>query len=129
MQDINRCALVVEDELLVAMVASDALTELGFRAIEAPSAAKALELAEENKSDIVLALVDLGLPDSPGEELVSKLRARYPLLPIIVASGRGTSDIDAGLRALQNMIILPKPYDFEELRRAIENLERSAPPK
>ena len=63
MQDINRCALVVEDELLVAMVASDALAELGFRAIEAPSAAKALELAEENKSDIVLALVDLGLPD------------------------------------------------------------------
>ena len=129
MQDINRCALVVEDELLVAMVASDALAELGFRAIEAPSAAKALELAEENKSDIVLALVDLGLPDSPGEELVSKLRALYPLLPIIVASGRGTGDIDAGLRALQNMIILPKPYDFEELRRAVENLERLALPK
>lgn len=129
MQEINRCALVVEDELLVSMVASDALAELGFRAIEAPSAAKALELAEENKAEIVLALVDLGLPDSPGEDLVSELRARYPLLPIIVASGRGASDMDAGLRALQNMIILPKPYDFEELRRAVENLERRPPAK
>ena len=129
MQDISRCALVVEDELLVAMVASDALTELGFRALEAPSAAKALQLAEENKSEIALALVDLGLPDTPGEELVSELRARYPLLPIIVASGRGTGDIDAGIRALANMIILPKPYDFEELRRAVENLERQSAPK
>ena len=126
MQDSNRCALVVEDELLVAMVASDALAELGFRAIEASSAAKALQLAEENKSEIVLALVDLGLPDLPGEQLVSELRARYPRLPIIVASGRGTGDIDAGLRALQNMTILPKPYDFEELRRAVEILDRPA---
>ena len=129
MQDINRCALVVEDELLVAMVASDALTELGFRAIEAPSAAKALELAEENKSDIVLALVDLGLPDSPGEELVSKFARsiRCCRLSSRQVGARAISTL--GLRALQNMIILPKPYDFEELRRAVENLERHAPPK
>ena len=127
MHDVNRCALVVEDELLVAMVASDALAELGFRSLEASSAAKALELAEQNKSEIVLALVDLGLPDLPGEQLVSELRARYPRLPIIVASGRGVGDIDAGLRALQNMTILPKPYDFEELRRAVAHLDPSPP--
>ena len=78
-----------------------------FEAIEAPSAAKALQLAEDNKSEIVLALVDLGLPDIPGEELVSQLRTRYPQLPIIVASGRGTGDMDAGLQSLTNSASCP----------------------
>jgi DNA-binding response OmpR family regulator len=123
MQEDGRCALVVEDETLVAMVAVDALTELGFQAIEASSAAKALQLAEDNKSRIVLALVDLGLPDLPGEELVSQLRTLYPLLPIIVASGRGAGDMDAGLQSLTNAAVLPKPYDFEGLRRTVEKLD------
>jgi DNA-binding response OmpR family regulator len=123
MQEDGRCALVVEDEMLVAMVAVDALTELGFQAIEASSAAKALQLAEDNKSRIVLALVDLGLPDLPGEELVSQLRTKYPLLPIIVASGRGAGDMDAGLQSLTNAAVLPKPYDFEGLRRTVEKLD------
>jgi DNA-binding response OmpR family regulator len=122
MQEGGRCALVVEDEMLVAMVAVDALTELGFHAIEASSAAKALQLAEDHKSTIVLALVDLGLPDLPGEELVSQLRIKYPLLPIILASGRGTGDMGAGLQSLTNAAVLPKPYDFEGLRRSIEQL-------
>jgi len=126
MQEAGRCALVVEDEMLVAMVAVDALTELGFEAIEASSAAKALQLAEDNKSRIVLALVDLGLPDLPGEELVSQLRIKYPKLPIIVASGRGTGDMGAGLQALTNSAVLPKPYDFEGLRRSIEKLDVTA---
>ena len=122
MQEAGRCALVVEDEMLVAMVAVDALTELGFEAIEASSAAKALQLAEDNKSRIVLALVDLGLPDLPGEELVSQLRIKYPKLPIIVASGRGAGDMGAGLQSLTNSAVLPKPYDFEGLRRTVEQL-------
>lgn len=121
----NRCALLVEDEPLVALVAMDALAELGFQVLEAGSAAQALELAEDHKDRIDVALVDLGLPDLPGETLVTKLRSLYPQLPIIVASGRGASSFDDALQSLQ-LIILPKPYDFEELRQAIDGLERHA---
>jgi DNA-binding response OmpR family regulator len=122
----NRCALLVEDELLVAMVAVDALAELGFHVLEAASAAQALQLAEDNKGLINVALVDLGLPDLPGEKLVSELRSLYPQLPIIVASGRGADSVDADLQSLSNLIMLPKPYDFEDLRLAIVRLERHA---
>ena len=122
----NRCVLLVEDEVLVAMVAVDALDELGFRVLEAGSAGQALQLAEDNKGLLDLALVDLGLPDRPGEELVSELRSLYPLLPIIVASGKGSGSVDPKVLALQNLIILPKPYDFEDLRAAIERAGRHA---
>lgn len=122
----NRCALLVEDEVLVAMVAVDALDELGFRVLEAGSAGQALQLAEDNKGLIDVALVDLGLPDRPGEKLVGELRSLYPQLPIIVASGKGASAVDPALQALCNLIIMPKPYDFEDLRAAVERLGSDA---
>jgi DNA-binding response OmpR family regulator len=124
--DKDRCALLVEDEPLVALVAVDALDELGFRVLEAGSAAQALKLAEDNKNRLSVALVDLGLPDLPGEKLVTELRNLYPQLPIIVASGRGAGSFDVELRSMQDLIVLPKPYDFEELRKAIEGLRGHA---
>jgi DNA-binding response OmpR family regulator len=108
----TRYALLVEDELLVAMVAMDALDELGFRVLEAASAARALELAQANQGAIAFAMVDLGLPDRPGEELVSELRGLYPTLPIIIASGKGAAAVDGGVRSLANISFVSKPYDF-----------------
>ncbi len=122
MTEKNRCALLVEDESLVAMVAIDALDELGFRVLEAASAAQALQLAKDNKDTIDVALVDLGLPDRPGEALVDDLRSLYPQLPIIVASGRGSGSIGQPLKSLQGLVLLPKPYDFEDLKRALGRL-------
>lgn len=122
----TRYALLVEDELLVAMVAMDALDELGFRVLEASSAARALELAQANQGAIAFAMVDLGLPDRPGEELVCELRNLYPTLPIIIASGKGAGAVDGGVRSLANVAFVTKPYDFENLRVTIERVSSTA---
>ena len=122
----TRYALLVEDELLVAMVAMDALDELGFRVLEASSAAGALELAQAHQGAIAFAMVDLGLPDRPGEELVCELRGLYPTLPIIIASGKGAGAIDGDVRSLANVAFVTKPYDFENLRVTIERVSNGA---
>lgn len=122
----TRYALLVEDELLVAMVAMDALDELGFRVLEASSAARALELAQAHQGTIAFAMVDLGLPDRPGEDLVCELRGRYPTLPIIIASGKGAGAVDGDVRSLANVAFVTKPYDFENLRVTIERVSSGA---
>ena len=122
----TRYALLVEDELLVAMVAMDALDELGFHVLEASSAAQALELAQAHQGAIAFAMVDLGLPDRPGEELVCELRGLYPTLPIIIASGKGAGAIDGDVRSLANVAFVTKPYDFENLRVTIERVSNGA---
>jgi DNA-binding response OmpR family regulator len=127
MQD-RRHALLVEDELLVAMAAAEALEELGFQVLEAASAARALELAAAYKGSIAVAMIDLGLPDRPGEELIRELRNLYPAFPIIIATGKGAGAIDANIRSLQNLAIMTKPYDFEDLRAAIDRFAGGAPP-
>src|SRR5215510_9435867 len=108
------------------MVATDALDELGFRVLEASSAARALELAQAHQGAIAFAMVDLGLPDRPGEELVCELRDLYPALPIIIASGKGVGAIGDGIRSLGNMSFLTKPYDFEHLRVVVERVSGGA---
>jgi CheY-like chemotaxis protein len=122
----KRYALLVEDELLVAMVAADALDELGFHVLEASSAARALALAQAHQGAIEFAMVDLGLPDRPGEELVCELRGLYPNLPIIIASGKGAGAVDGSVRSLANIAFLTKPYDFEVLRATIERMSGGA---
>jgi DNA-binding response OmpR family regulator len=122
----TRYALLVEDELLVAMVATDALDELGFHVLEATSAARALELAQAHQDAIAFAMVDLGLPDRPGEDLVCELRGLYPSLPIIIASGKGAGAVDGGIRSLANVAFVTKPYDFENLRVTIERVSSAA---
>ena len=122
----GRCALLVEDEALVAMVAADALDEMGYQVIEAASATLALQLAEINKGRIDVALIDLGLPDLPGEQLVGELRTLYPSMPIIVASGKGPGAIDTSVQLLHDIIILPKPYNFDDLQSALARLERNS---
>ena len=122
----TRYALLVEDELLVAMVATDALDELGFHVLEAASAARALELAQAHQGAIAFAMVDLGLPDRPGEDLVCELRGLYPSLPIIIASGKGAGAVDGGIRSLANVAFVTKPYDFENLRVTIERVSSAA---
>jgi len=121
-------ALLVEDELLVAMAATEALEELGFGVLEAASAASAMELAAAHKGTIAFAMIDLGLPDRPGEELVRELRVLYPALPIIIASGKGASSIDPNVKSLRNLAVVTKPYDFEDLRAAIERITGKASP-
>ncbi|AMN45321.1 response regulator [Rhodoplanes sp. Z2-YC6860] len=127
MSENSRCVLLVEDEALVAMVAADALNELGFEVIEAASAKVALQLAENNKDRIGVALVDLGLPDLPGEQLVGELRALYPHLPIIVASGKGPGAIDPKWQSSNAVVILPKPYNFEDLQSIIARVVGDRP--
>jgi DNA-binding response OmpR family regulator len=114
--------LLVEDEPLIAALTVDSLNELGFDAIEASTAKAALDIAQKQIADIELAIVDLGLPDRAGDELVSDLRALRPDLPIIVATGYDARVAQAKLQGKEGLVFLGKPYDFNALATAIKSL-------
>lgn len=116
--------LLVEDESLIAALTIDSLDELGFEAIEAPSAKAALDIARKRISEFELAIVDLGLPDRAGDEVVNDLRALRPDLPIIVASGYDARVALEKLHDQRGLVFLGKPYDFNALASAIKSLGR-----
>lgn len=93
--------LVVEDEPLVCRRLERLLGQLGYPAdalLFAASLAEARRRAADES--VALALVDLGLPDGSGIDLIAELRAADPALAILVISAWSTEDaILAALRA------------------------------
>jgi CheY-like chemotaxis protein len=119
-----RKVLLVEDEALVAMVATDRLNELGFEVVEAPTAQAAVDHVNAERGQFAFALVDFGLPDRPGEELIKDLKALRPDLPIIIASGYTEDVLRSRIRPQDRCFaFLNKPYDLASLQRAIDTLQ------
>jgi CheY-like chemotaxis protein len=118
----RKTALLVEDEPMVAAVAADALDDFGYAVVDVTSAQAALEAVRSGKSKLDFAIVDLGLPDRPGQELIVELRQVRPDLPIIIATGYGAATLSPALKAQTQMVVLSKPYDSASLQAAIDKL-------
>jgi CheY-like chemotaxis protein len=108
-------ALVVEDEPMVRMLAIDMLDVLGWSALEACDAGEALRLIEADGAVFDAVMVDLGLPDRPGEELVADIRELKPRLPIIIVTGGVEPEGAAG----DGVAFLGKPYNLPELEAVL----------
>ena len=77
--------LIIEDESTVRKFVRATLAEAGYRVIESETAAEGLRIAAEQRP--ALLLLDLGLPDMDGVEVIRQLR-QYTQMPIIVLSAR-----------------------------------------
>ena len=104
--------LVIDDEPPIRKLLRMGLTAQGYQTIEAPNAKTALELLSQAPDLIIL---DLGLPDTRGHELLRTIRARNERVPIVVLSSR---DDEAGkVEALDFGAddYVTKPFGMDEL--------------
>jgi CheY-like chemotaxis protein len=111
--------LVVEDEPLLQMLLVDMLEEGGFSADTAGSAAEAMGKLRLGSSGVDAVILDIGLPDRPGDELLADLRLLYPALPVVIASGSDSAELRAHFKADRNVSIIGKPYSTAELMHAL----------
>lgn len=83
-----RTALIVEDDPIFQKVVAEALTQLGGNWLVRSyrTGREALDSLGDEDDQPRIGLVDLGLPDMPGENLILELRARLPSMPILVIS-------------------------------------------
>jgi signal transduction histidine kinase/DNA-binding response OmpR family regulator len=120
--DRSACLLVVEDEALVRMLVVDVLAEHGCTAVEAASFQEALKKFHDIGSELAGAIVDLGLPDKPGDELVREIRASRPDLPILLATGYEADTVRERLPQDGRLHVLPKPFDPNGIFDALEKI-------
>jgi PAS domain S-box-containing protein len=114
--------LLVEDEPLIQMLAVDYLEARGFTVHVAGSAAEAMNTLGLVPGGVDAVVVDLGLPDKRGDELVTELRALYPSLPVVFATGEGPSELKAQFNGHSRTAFVTKPYNAEALLGALSSI-------
>ncbi len=118
--------LLVEDEPLIRMLTVDMLDAIGIAAVEVGTGAEALAIDDATLAGLAGLLIDLGLPDQSGEEVARRLRQRRPDLPVILTTGADASAALARLGGDGDVIALEKPYQFNDLSKAVEILAPTA---
>jgi two-component system, OmpR family, KDP operon response regulator KdpE len=78
--------LVIDDEAAIRKLLRMGLSSQGYEIVEAANGKEALRILSENPALIIL---DLGLPDIQGHELLRMIRGRSESVPIVVLSSRG----------------------------------------
>jgi two-component system copper resistance phosphate regulon response regulator CusR len=114
--------LVVEDDPEIQGFLKQALAEAGFQVDVAKDAATGRLLATEKRHDALI--VDLGLPDGDGLDLILKLRQMGVSAPVMILSARRT--VDDRVRGLEQGgdDYLVKPFAIAELLARLRNLLR-----
>ena len=105
--------LIVEDETRIASFVEKGLRASGFSTSVASDGNSALALASTTEFDLLI--LDLGLPDRDGLEVLLDLRRTRPRLPVIILTARDSvRDTVAGLEGGADDYVT-KPFRFEEL--------------
>jgi two-component system, OmpR family, KDP operon response regulator KdpE len=104
--------LVVDDEPPIRKLLRMGLSSQGYDILEAPNGKTSLELLAQNPD---LVILDLGLPDMQGLELLRMMRARNEAVPIVVLSSRGDEVGKVQALDLGADDYITKPFGMDEL--------------
>ena len=123
MADIRPRVLVVDDDRSVRTALRVNLTRAGYDVTLAPHAEEALERARASRFEVVIT--DVKMPGMSGHELLERLKAEQPELPVVVMTGHG--GVEGAVQAMQagaaNYVI--KPVSRDELAVVLERARRA----
>jgi two-component system, OmpR family, KDP operon response regulator KdpE len=119
--------LVIDDELPILRVLKSTLVTSGFSVTTAPSAAAALQYVAQSGADVIV--LDLGLPDMDGKDVIQALR-EWTEAPILVLSARHDAEERIAALDLGADDYITKPFHMGELqarlRTALRHAERQS---
>jgi len=109
----NRKVLIVEDEMMIAMMIEDMLDEFGCKPIgPATNVPRALELIDKEQPDV--AVLDLNLDGKDTYAIADALRQKH--VPFIFATGYGSTNLR---EEYADRPVLPKPFQARDLETAL----------
>ena len=109
--------LVVDDEKEIRTLLSRFFTKKKYQVRTAETAEEAIRILERESMDAVL--LDIHLPGMSGLDALSRIRARWPGLPVVMISGQGDEEVAKETLRAGAFDYVVKPLDFDYLERTI----------
>ena len=122
----SETVLVVEDEPAVRNLAVRLLARYGYTVLEATDGEAALTAVEEYHDEIHLLISDMIMPEMGGQELADRLRMRFPMLRVLLMSGKAAKGRNLA-SADNSMNFIRKPFSAFELVRRVRAVLDDAP--
>jgi CheY-like chemotaxis protein len=110
--------LIVDDEEMMCLVVKDFLREAGYEIAVASNGKEACSLYPQVNPDLIL--LDLGLPDMNGREVLKDVKAKMPHIKIVIISAYADQKTKDELLSLGADFFLAKPFMPEELQETVK---------
>ncbi len=116
--NVQRNVLIVDDNKLICWSLQKVITrDLGFNVVSVSTGEEALKLLEESKFHLII--LDYALPGISGLEVLSKLRERGNLIPVIMISASGSLDLDKIALKSGAVHFMEKPFNLNLIKSKI----------
>ena len=114
--------LIVDDEIHVANILAESVRLQGHEAFVAVSGKEGLALLDQRHPDAVF--LDVVLPEMSGLEVLRRIRATHPTIPVIVITGHASvAQIEEAMRLGATDCVV-KPFVLNQLNEALAKLSR-----
>jgi len=114
--------LIVDDEEIMRIIASEILVSSGYRVIHAENGKKGVELFKEHSHEIKAVLLDMVMPEMSGKEAYISMYKIDPEVKVILSSGFKQDERVSDLLGLGVKAFIQKPYTFNELAEGIHQV-------
>lgn len=109
--------LVVDDQESMRDMLADLLDMMGYESCTVESGSEALE--KLIASDVDLVITDLNMPEMDGLELMKRIKARNPGMPVIVITGYGTFNTERQVLSDGADGYIPKPCTINRVQETV----------
>lgn len=114
--------LLIEDEVFIIDMVNTALTNKGYTVLLARDGEEGLEMFSRHQKEVVVVLLDVGLPKLRGDEVAKRIKTMEPEARIILMSGFLDPEIRTNLARIGVNQFIQKPFSVAELAGSLRTV-------
>lgn len=114
----NGKILIVDDQFGIRILLNEVLQKEGYDTFQAANGIQALEIVKEHSPDLVL--LDMKIPGMDGIEILERMKEVEQDIRVIIMTAYGELDMIQKAKDLGALTHFSKPFDIEDIRRAVK---------
>ncbi|WP_281186629.1 response regulator [Bacillus solimangrovi] len=119
--------LIVDDQYGIRVLLNEVLQTEGYKTFQASNGIQAINIAKQENLDLVL--LDMKIPGMDGIEILKRLKEMDDSIRVIIMTAYGELDMIQRAKDLGALTHFAKPFDIDDIRKAVKDYIQLQPEK